>query len=54
MGGLGIINTRIMNGCLLIKWIWKICSGSDEIRCKLLKAKYMSDGVCENSTAAIQ
>jgi hypothetical protein len=23
-GGLGIINTRIMNDCLLVKWIWKI------------------------------
>jgi hypothetical protein len=46
--------TRIMNDCLLTKWIWKICSGSDEIWCKLLKAKYMPDGVFENSTAAIQ
>lgn len=23
-GGLGIINTRLMNDCLLVKWIWKI------------------------------
>ena len=23
-GGLGIINTRIMNDCLIVKWIWKI------------------------------
>jgi hypothetical protein len=23
-GGLGIINTRVMNDCLLNKWIWKI------------------------------
>lgn len=23
-GGLGVINTKIMNECLLVKWIWKI------------------------------
>lgn len=39
-GGLGIINTGIMNECLLIKWIWKIYSDCDETWCKLVKAKY--------------
>lgn len=39
-GGLGIINTDIMNQCLLTKWIWKI----EELWCKLLKAKYMRAG----------
>lgn len=43
-GGLGIINTEIMNQCLLTKWIWKIEAGSKEIWCKLLKAKYMKTG----------
>jgi hypothetical protein len=23
MGGLGIVNTRILNECLMVKWIWK-------------------------------
>jgi len=40
-GGLGIINTKIMNECLLTKWIWKIFKQPDEVWYKLLKAKYM-------------
>ena len=43
-GGLGIINTQIMNECLLVKWIWKITKGSNDTWYKLLEAKYMSDG----------
>ena len=27
-GGLGIINTHIMNECLLVKWIWRIAMGA--------------------------
>jgi hypothetical protein len=30
-GGLGIINTRYMNNCLLVKWIWKIFQEPDEL-----------------------
>jgi hypothetical protein len=26
-GGLGIINTSLMNECLLTKWIWKTTQG---------------------------
>jgi hypothetical protein len=40
-GGLGGINTKIINECLLVKWIWKIVTGSEEVCYKLLKAKYM-------------
>lgn len=43
-GGLGVINTMIMNECLLVKWIWKISKGSNELWFRLLKAKYMNDG----------
>lgn len=43
-GGLGIINIEIMNQCLLTKWIQKIESGSEELWCKLVKAKYMKSG----------
>uniref|UniRef100_A0A0A8YMZ7 Reverse transcriptase zinc-binding domain-containing protein n=1 Tax=Arundo donax TaxID=35708 RepID=A0A0A8YMZ7_ARUDO len=43
-GGLGIINTRLMNECLLVKWIWKICSNNQDIWCGLLKAKYFPHG----------
>ena len=42
-GGLGIINSHIMNECLLVKWIWKIAKGGNEIWYKLLEAKYMLD-----------
>lgn len=38
-GGVGIINTRIMNECLLVKWIWKIMQEPDETWFKLVKAK---------------
>jgi hypothetical protein len=40
-GGLGITNTLMMNECLIVKWIWKLCQGSDELWYKLLQAKYM-------------
>lgn len=43
-GGLGVTNTHIMNDCLLVKWIWKIMQGSEDIWFKLLKAKYMPAG----------
>jgi hypothetical protein len=35
-GGLGIINTHIMNECLLVKWIWKIVKASNKTWYKLL------------------
>jgi hypothetical protein len=50
-GGLGIINTHIMNKCQLVKWIWKIVKSSNEIWYKLLQAKYMSDDNFFNSTS---
>lgn len=41
-GGLGILNTRLMNEALLIKWIWRILSNREEdICCQLLRAKYL-------------
>ena len=48
-GGLGIINTKIMNECLLVKWIWRIAKGGNETWYKLLEAKYMFDGNFFNS-----
>jgi hypothetical protein len=42
--GLCIINTQIMNDCLLVKWIWKIHQEPDELWFKILKAKYMRSG----------
>jgi hypothetical protein len=42
-GGLGIINTRRVNDCLLVKWIWKIVNKEDSLCCDLLYAKYMKN-----------
>lgn len=44
-GGLGVINTKLMNQCLITKWIWKIHNNNDELWVRLLKAKYMRNGV---------
>jgi hypothetical protein len=42
-GGLGIINMKIMNESLLVKWIWKIFQQPDELWFKILKAKYLGE-----------
>lgn len=47
-GGLGIINTRIMNDCLLVKWIWKIYCEPDDLWFKLIKTKYLREGASLN------
>ena len=31
LGGLGIIDTEIMNQCLMVKWVWKILAGADSL-----------------------
>lgn len=40
-GGLGIINTKVMNESLIVKWIWKIHTQPDAQWYKILKAKYL-------------
>jgi hypothetical protein len=42
LGGLGIINTRMMNECLLVKWIWKILQHPDTLWFAIIKAKYLN------------
>jgi hypothetical protein len=42
-GGLGIVNTRILNECLMVKWIWKLYSQEDSLWVRLKNAKYMRD-----------
>jgi hypothetical protein len=42
-GGLVVINTEITNESLLVKWIWRIMKGSDDLWYKLLQAKYMPE-----------
>lgn len=43
-GGLGILNTYLMNQCPITNWIWKLEKGSYELWFRLLKAKYMKKG----------
>lgn len=42
-GGLGVINSRLFNDCLLSKWLWKIDQARDELWFRILKAKYFPD-----------
>lgn len=48
-GGLGIINTRIMNDCLMVKWIWRINLANKDLWFKILKAKYFPTGVFKDA-----
>jgi hypothetical protein len=45
VGGLGFTNTRVMNQCLLAKWIFKIENNEDCIYCNLLRNKYLGEKV---------
>jgi hypothetical protein len=40
-GGLGFTNTRLMNMCLLSKWIFKLERGDDDLCYILLRKKYL-------------
>jgi hypothetical protein len=42
-GGLGFTNTRVMNKCLLAKWIFKVENDEDNMCCRLLRQKYLGD-----------
>jgi len=43
-GGLGFTDTRVMNQCLLSKWIFKLERGDSNPCCNLLRAKYLGEG----------
>ena len=40
-GGLGFLDVRVMNKCLLAKWIDKLERGNDSLCCSLLRKKYL-------------
>jgi hypothetical protein len=44
-GGLGVMNTKAMNICLMAKWIWRMLVGqdSDLLWLKLIRAKYRTE-----------
>jgi hypothetical protein len=41
--GLGILDVRVMNTCLLAKWIDKLEKGEDNLCCSLLRNKYLGN-----------
>jgi hypothetical protein len=43
-GDLGIVNTKIFNECLMVKWIWKLYTQKDNLWARLVSAKYMKEG----------
>jgi hypothetical protein len=43
VGGAGFTNTRVMNKCLLVKWIFKLERGDNTICCNLLRQKYLGE-----------
>lgn len=40
-GGLGFTDVRVMNTCLLAKWIDKLEKGGNSLCCTLLRNKYL-------------
>ncbi|KAK1696201.1 hypothetical protein QYE76_012898 [Lolium multiflorum] len=40
LGGLGILNTKLMNIALMLKWIWKLYQGAEGLWVDLLQAKF--------------
>jgi hypothetical protein len=45
LGGLGIINTQVLNECLMTKWIWKLYHRKESLWARILTAKYMRNGI---------
>lgn len=40
-GGLGFLDVRVMNTCLLLKWVDKLERGEESLCCSLLRKKYL-------------
>jgi hypothetical protein len=39
-GGLGLLNTKMMNIALMLRWIWRLYQNEEGLWVDLLKAKY--------------
>jgi hypothetical protein len=48
-GGLGILNTKIFNDCLITKWIWKTYTQSDRLWVRILKARFFKSSGLQGS-----
>jgi hypothetical protein len=42
-GGLGFTKTNLVNMCLLLKWIFKLERGDDDMCCKLLRKNILKE-----------
>jgi hypothetical protein len=42
-GGAGFTDTRVMNTCLLAKWLIKLERGDNTVCCNLLRQKYLGE-----------
>jgi frataxin-like iron-binding protein CyaY len=42
MGRLGIMDTKIMNICLMAKWIWRIMNGAHDLWADIIRNKYLA------------
>jgi hypothetical protein len=55
VSGAGFTNTRVVNKCLLSKWIYKLERGDDTLCCNLLRRKYLKErGIysCKNKNGS--
>jgi hypothetical protein len=43
LGSLGILNTRLMNLALMLKWIWKLYQNAEGLWADLIHAKHIGD-----------
>jgi hypothetical protein len=43
LGGLGIVDMRLMNICLLVKWIWRLYDGEQGLWADIIRNKYLRD-----------
>jgi exonuclease III len=41
VGGLGLVNSRLKNIALMLKWVWKLYQGGDQLWKRIINAKYL-------------
>ena len=56
LGGLGIMDTKRMNQCLMAKWIWRLSAGEQGLWADILRNKYLrtKDLLVDNHTHGSQ
>ena len=56
LGDIGIMDTKLMNKCLMAKWIWKIYDGEQGLWADILRNKYLQgkDLLVDNHTQGSQ